>query len=32
MFEVSEAAGSAIRAILEQQKGPQAVRILLQPG
>jgi hypothetical protein len=32
MFEVTEKAGSMIKDILEKQKGPSLVRILLQAG
>ncbi len=32
MFEVTEKAGSMIKGILEKQKGPNIIRILLQAG
>jgi hypothetical protein len=32
MFEVTETARGVILNFLEQQNGPRAVRILLQPG
>lgn len=32
MFEVTEKAGSMIKDILEKQKGPDTVRLLLQAG
>ena len=32
MIEVTETARTAIEGVLEQHKGPPAVRILLQPG
>lgn len=32
MFKVTEKAGSMIKNFLEKQKGPNAVRILLQAG
>jgi hypothetical protein len=32
MFEVTEKAGSMIKGILEKQKGPSTVRLLLQAG
>jgi hypothetical protein len=32
MLEVTEKAGGVIREFLEQNQGPRAVRILLQPG
>lgn len=32
MLEVTPKAGSVIREFLEQNPGPRAVRILLQPG
>ena len=32
MFEVTERAREVLQAYLEQNEGPRAVRILLQPG
>jgi len=32
MFDVSEKAGEMIKSVLEKQKGPSTIRILLQVG